>query len=316
MSDVIVIGAGLGGLLCGRILTRKGFKVTLLESDEVPGGLLHGFDWEGVRCQQGFHSVGGLAPGEPLEKIFRPLGLTDLPWYRADVDEGFPFLRLNTRTPFEIEHVLAPYRQSVWRLKGGGDTLAGALAEGLDIRYGKKVISIENQSLTCEDGSVFQAGIVVSGLAPLSTVALLKDHLRPAYLRRLRALENGPCITTVYGRLQPGCVPWQSGAIFLEDKLMLHFGEPETGILELLCFGEGEPEAMIALAAGRLPGLRILSTLVRRYPGYGVRKQDSADFIAARTPIPWLFLTGQDLGLHGILGTAISALNTCKSIAP
>ena len=128
MSDVLVIGAGLGGLLCGRILSRKGFRVTLLEADFVPGGLLHGFLWNGVLCERGFHSVGGLGPGEPLEKVFRPLGLMDLPWYRADADEGFPFLRLNAGTEYEREHILGPFRQSVWRLRGGGTTLAGALA--------------------------------------------------------------------------------------------------------------------------------------------------------------------------------------------
>ena len=194
--------------------------------------------------------------------------------------------------------------------------MAEALAKGLDIRYKKKVVSMENQSVACEDGAVFQAGFIISDLAPLATTELLKDHLRPAYLRRLRALENGPAITTVYCLLEPGCVPWQSGSVFLEDSLMLHFAEPETGILELLCFGEGVPASMIERARERLPGLRVLKTLVRHYPGYGVRKQDNADFIAARTPLPWLFLTGQNLGLHGILGTAISAFNTCKSIAP
>jgi len=49
-------------------------------------------------------------------------------------------------------------------------------------------------------------------------------------------------------------------------------------------------------------------------PGYGIIKHSNADFISPVTPLPWLFLTGQNLGLHGILGTTISALNTCKSI--
>ena len=314
MSDAVIIGSGLGGLLCGRILSRKGLTVTLLEASDVPGGLLHSFTWEGVRCEQGFHSAGGLGPGEPLEKIFRPLGLMELPWYRAEPDEGFPFLRLNTRSDYETEHVLGPFRQSVWRLRGGGDTLVQALAEGLDIRYRKKAVSIDNQKVICDDGSVFPASYIISDLSPSATVSLLKDHIRPAYLRRLNALENGPCITTVYCLLEAGCVPWQSGAIFLEESLMMHFGEPETGILELLCFGEGDPETMVARAGQRLPGLRIRKTLVRHSEGYGIVKRDPADFVSAKTPLPWLFLTGQNLGLHGILGTSISALNTCKSI--
>ncbi|MBQ7708828.1 MAG: FAD-dependent oxidoreductase [Bacteroidales bacterium] len=313
----LIIGTGLGGLLCGQILSRKGLSVTLLEADEVPGGILHGFTWEGVNCDRGFHSVGGLAPGQPLEKIFRPLGLglTDLPWYRATDDEGLGFLRLNQRSEFELEHILAPFRGSTWRLEGGGNTLVRALAKGLDIHCGKKVVSIENQTLTCEDGSTYSADVIISDLHPVRTMELVKDHVRPSYTHRLQKLQNGPDIFAVHCLLERNCVPWQSGAIFLEDRLMIHFDEPGTQVLELLCFGEGDPEEMIALATKRLPGLKVQKYHTMLCPGYGIIKESNTDFVSAATPLPWLFLTGQNLGLHGILGTSISALNTCKLIS-
>ncbi len=218
-KSVLIIGAGLGGLLCGQLLVRKGLSVKVLEADTEPGGILHGFTWEGARCDRGFHSVGGLAPGEPLEKIFRPLGLMDLPWYKADPDEGLGFLRLNTRSDFELSHILGPFRQSTWRLEGGGDTLSKALAQGLDIRYQKTVTAIENQVVTCSDGSTFQADYVISDLHPLTTMELVKDHVRRAYTHRLSMQENGPDIFSVHCLMEPDCVPWQSGAIFLESTL-------------------------------------------------------------------------------------------------
>ncbi|MBR4735079.1 MAG: FAD-dependent oxidoreductase [Bacteroidales bacterium] len=313
-KEVVIIGAGLGGLLCGRILSRRGFSVTVLEADFFPGGILHGFEWEGTVCERGFHSVGGLAPGEPLEKIFRPLGLMDLPWYKAQPDEGFPFLRLNTRSDFELEHILEPFRKSTWRLEGGGVALSNALAEGLDIRFGKKAVSIEKQVVTCEDGSSFKADAIISDLHPAATMNLVRDHVRPAYTKRLAKLQDGPGIFSVHCLMEPGCVKWQSGAIFLDSSLMIHFGEPGTNILELLCFGEGNPEEMIARASVRLPSLKVLKYHAMMCQGYGVMKHSNADFISAQTPLPWLFLTGQNLGLHGILGTAISALNTCRTI--
>ena len=291
-KDVLIVGAGLGGLLCGRILSRRGFTVTVLEADTFPGGILHGFEWEGAMCERGFHSVGGLAPGEPLEKIFRPLGLMYLPWYRADADEGLGFLRLNTRSDFEMEHILGPFAKSTWRLEGGGTTLSLALAEGLDIRYGKKVTAIENQVVTCKDGSSFRADYVISDLHPAFTMGLVQDHVRPAYTKRIARLQNGPDIFSVHCLMEPGCVPWQSGAIFLDGSLMIHFDEPGTNILEL----------------------NLLKYHARLNQGYGIKKYSNSDFISAQTPLPWLFLTGQNLGLHGILGTSISALNTCKMI--
>ena len=149
--------------------------------------------------------------------------------------------------------------------------------------------------------------------AHVQTLDLVKDHLRPSYGHRLRKMEMGPEICTVHCLLEKGCVPWQSGAIFLED-LMLHFGEPETGILELLCFGQGRPEEMIAKAQRRLSKLKILKHHTTLSHGYGIRKHSAADFVAPRTPLPWLYLTGENLGLHGILGTTVTAYNTCKTI--
>ena len=86
---------------------------------------------------------------------------------------------------------------------------------------------------------------------------------------------------------------------------------------------------MILTAAQRLPGL---PDAIEKYwvstpatwerftgtPGgtaYGILKYRTEDYQPPVTPLPWLFLTGQNLGLHGILGTAISALNTCNSIS-
>ena len=36
--DVVIIGAGLGGLLCGAILSKEGMKVCILEKNEQIGG--------------------------------------------------------------------------------------------------------------------------------------------------------------------------------------------------------------------------------------------------------------------------------------
>lgn len=311
-KSALIVGSGLGGLLCGLILSRKGWEVTVLEADTQPGGVLAGFEWEGVNCETGFHSVGGLAPGEPLEKLFRPLGLMDLPWYKADQDEGFAFLRLNSRTEYEIEHIIGPYQKSVWRLKGGGNTLMEELSKGLDIRLQKKVQAIENKVITCEDGESFNADIIISDLHPLTTIQMVRDHLRPSYVHRLSKLENGPDIFTVHCLLEDA--PWQSGAIFLDEEIMLHFGEPETGVLEIMRFGEGNPVEMIERAAQRLGRLKVKKYRSMLSQGYGIIKHSNADFVSPVTPLPWLFLTGQNLGLHGILGTTISALNTCKSI--
>ena len=76
----IVIGSGLGGLECALELARHGHEVTVLEKGRQAGGCLQTFSREGYRFDTGFHYVGGLAPGEPLHRIFDHFGLLDLPW--------------------------------------------------------------------------------------------------------------------------------------------------------------------------------------------------------------------------------------------
>ena len=87
MPDVLVIGAGLGGLECGHILARNGFRVTVLEKQAGPGGALQGFHRGRYSFDTGLHYVGGLGPGESLEWLMRFHGLLDLPWRRLDCSE-------------------------------------------------------------------------------------------------------------------------------------------------------------------------------------------------------------------------------------
>ncbi len=351
MSDALVIGAGLGGLLCGRILSRKGWNVTILEQGIQAGGALQTFVRCGIRFDTGFHSVGGLAPGEPLDQVFRTLGLRDLPWYQVEADEivggTLPFLRLSSGWSEEVEHVADPYQLSVWRLQGGGKTLCDALCEGQKVLLRKRVTSIHDHEVTCADGSSYRADVVVSDIHPLVTMRLLLDPVRRAYTRRLESLANGPGVFTVNIQLRQGEMSPVNHSIFLDDTVMIHFGEADARgfarSVDLMGFempgqarhdGEGQDrearaEELIRKAAERLPEL---PSSIERYwtstpatwerftgtPGgsaYGIMKHSRLDYIAPQTPLPWLFLTGQNLGLHGILGTSVTAINTCKSIS-
>lgn len=88
---VAIIGSGLGGLECGCILARKGFKVIVLEKANVPGGALQTFTRKDSKGRThifdtGFHYVGSLGEGEPLGRLFSYFGLMDLPWVPLDAD--------------------------------------------------------------------------------------------------------------------------------------------------------------------------------------------------------------------------------------
>ncbi len=75
--DVIIVGSGLGGLECGVILGREGYKVLILEKNKQIGGNLQIFARNKRIFDTGVHYIGGLGKGENLYKYFKYLGIMD-----------------------------------------------------------------------------------------------------------------------------------------------------------------------------------------------------------------------------------------------
>lgn len=96
MFDVIVIGSGLGGLVCANLLSKKGLKVLVLERQHQPGGCMQSYRRGSAMYDTGLHYVGGLAEGQPLHDLFRQLDLLSLPWHRLDAD-GFDRIMIGDR---------------------------------------------------------------------------------------------------------------------------------------------------------------------------------------------------------------------------
>jgi phytoene dehydrogenase-like protein len=94
---VVVIGSGLGGLVCARQLAKEGRRVVVLERQVQPGGCLQSFRRSDMDFDTGLHYVGGLAEGQPLHEAFQQLGLMQLPWHRLDAD-GFDQITIGTQT--------------------------------------------------------------------------------------------------------------------------------------------------------------------------------------------------------------------------
>lgn len=74
-KNIIVIGAGVGGLSTGILLSLRGYSVTIVEKNREPGGLMRSYLRGGIDCPVGVHYVGALGPDEPLGKMFSILGI-------------------------------------------------------------------------------------------------------------------------------------------------------------------------------------------------------------------------------------------------
>jgi all-trans-retinol 13,14-reductase len=87
--DVVIIGGGLGGLLCGNILSKEGFHACIIEKNHKLGGSLQTFGRKGCIFNTGLNYTESLDDGQVLNRYFRYFGLLDrLKLQRLD-PEGF-----------------------------------------------------------------------------------------------------------------------------------------------------------------------------------------------------------------------------------
>jgi all-trans-retinol 13,14-reductase len=85
--DIIIIGAGLGGLVTAALLSKEGKKVLVLEKNKQIGGALQSFGIDKKLFESAVHYIGSLNKGETLHKLYDYLGiLNDLKLKRLDLD--------------------------------------------------------------------------------------------------------------------------------------------------------------------------------------------------------------------------------------
>ncbi|NEQ98814.1 MAG: NAD(P)/FAD-dependent oxidoreductase, partial [Cyanothece sp. SIO2G6] len=86
ITDIIVIGSGVGGLCCAALLAKYGFTVTVCESHSIPGGAAHGFQRQGFTFDSGPSLYSGLSYSpstNPLRQVMDAIGV-DLAWVTYD----------------------------------------------------------------------------------------------------------------------------------------------------------------------------------------------------------------------------------------
>ncbi len=71
--DVVIIGAGLGGLIAGAKLSREGKSVLVIEQHDRPGGYATTFERGDFTLEVGLHEMYGPSPGDMETKICNDL---------------------------------------------------------------------------------------------------------------------------------------------------------------------------------------------------------------------------------------------------
>ena len=73
--DVIVIGAGIGGLACAALLSMRGYRTLVLEHHTQVGGYYGSFERDGFLFNAGAMEITGLWDGGPFDLFLKDLGL-------------------------------------------------------------------------------------------------------------------------------------------------------------------------------------------------------------------------------------------------
>src|SRR3981081_1027142 len=97
--DVVVVGAGVGGLLCANLLARSGLQVLLVEQHYMVGGYCSTFKRKGFIFDAATHFYPLLGnPTTLTGKLLVDLGL-DTTWIKMDPVDQFHF---PDRTKFSV----------------------------------------------------------------------------------------------------------------------------------------------------------------------------------------------------------------------
>ncbi len=72
-TDIVVIGAGISGLVASSLLAKRGFDVVLIEKEPFVGGYVRSFKRDGFIFDAACSFVGGVKEGEELNLIIREL---------------------------------------------------------------------------------------------------------------------------------------------------------------------------------------------------------------------------------------------------
>jgi all-trans-retinol 13,14-reductase len=114
--DFVIVGGGIGGLICGCLLAKEGYKVCILEKHYTIGGGLHVFKKHNMVFETGIHYVSGFLNNQVLSKLFNYL----------DVLEDIKLKELDANA-FDLFHIAED--NSIYEIGSGEENFINGLSK-------------------------------------------------------------------------------------------------------------------------------------------------------------------------------------------
>ena len=104
--DVIVIGAGIAGLICAAFLAKNWKKVLLVEQHSIPGGYCTSFKRKGFSFDAAVHHIGGCGKWSIVGRCFKTLGI-EMDFYHLDPMDNLIFPKFSIEIPADLDNYIA-----------------------------------------------------------------------------------------------------------------------------------------------------------------------------------------------------------------
>ena len=100
--DVIVLGAGIAGLICGTFLAKSGKKVLIIEQHSIPGGYCTSFKRKGFIFDAAVHHIGGCGKWSVVGRCLKALDI-NIKFLQLDPMDSINFPSFSVDIPAEID---------------------------------------------------------------------------------------------------------------------------------------------------------------------------------------------------------------------
>jgi hypothetical protein len=323
-SDLLIVGAGLSGLMAAQSFTQQGIKTLLVEKNERVGGRLSTAEIDGNLADLG-------------AQYFTVRNAQFRLWLERWLDEGLAFEWAQSWSDGSLS--IIPFdRHPRYAIRGGMVALAEYLARDQQVSLNTRLTAITRvgNGWQAQDdrGRVFSASALL--LTPPVPISLqLLDAGRVTLSADNRAALNHlvyePCVTGLFEvegsiRLpEPGAIQRASGPIiWIADNRRKGLSPDKTLITVQATTGHSRDlwprpdwEILVALEAGLRPhkvfDTRVIASYLERWL-YSMPAQPHPDRYLQADGVPPLVFAGDSFGAPRMEGAALSGMAAAKAM--
>ncbi|WP_200892527.1 NAD(P)/FAD-dependent oxidoreductase [Aliterella atlantica] len=217
MVDIVIIGAGMSGLVCAQQLHQAGYKVLVVEKSRGLGGRVATRRLHETCADRGTCYLN--PKDELLQRFVELLAQQDILQIWTDTTHEFDA---------SLQQLKVRRRSPIYTAAKGMSAIARFLATGLEIQLNQRVVGIstvaENWCLQLESTNattqITAKAVVVAIPAPQALTLLEPIAVSHEFLANLRSVEFAPCISVIagYPSMQSN-FDWQAVTVVNDDNL-------------------------------------------------------------------------------------------------